>query len=327
MFHKKLEAHHVNINVVPFRRLYSPKNISYIKEYIVQGKYDVVHAHLFPALYWTSLASKLIMTNKPKFVVTEHNTHNRRRDRSYLRPVERFIYSSYDKIISISSKTQDNIISWLRPRVCDLHKFVVIENGIDIDRFKNALPLKIEEICGKLARNIRLVCMVGRFSEQKDQATLIRAIAKCPPEVHLLLVGEGPLKQTCMDLANELALGDRVHFLGFRQDVDRIYKTSDIVVLSSHWEGFGLVAAEGMAAGKPVIASDVPGLAEVVGGAGILFQAGNSTELASAINQLLYNREKYLITSYECLTRAKYYNIRTMAANLEILYREVLSGS
>lgn len=326
VFQETLEEHHVNVHVVPFRNIYSPRNIFYIKEYIVQGKYDVVHAHLFPCQYWTSLASKLILQNKPKFVFTEHSTHNRRRDRSYLRSFEKFIYSGYDKIISISSKTQDSLISWLKPRPSDLHKFVVIENGIDINKFKNALPYKKEEICSGFTENVRLVCMVGRFSEQKDHTTLIKAIAKCPPEVHLLLVGEGPLKQKCMDLSTELAIGDRVHFLGFRRDVDRIYKTSDIVVLSSHWEGFGLVAAEGMAAGKPVIASDVPGLAEVVGGAGVLFEKGNSEELADKINELIIDRQKYDRVSQQCLQRTKHFEIGEMARLLFYTYRVLCYG-
>lgn len=320
VFQETLEEHHVNVHVVPFRNIYSPRNIFYIKEYIVQGKYDVVHAHLFPCQYWTSLASKLILQNKPKFVFTEHNTHNRRRDRSYLRSFEKFIYSGYDKIISISSKTQDSLISWLKPRPSDLHKFVVIENGIDIDKFKNALPYKKEEICSGFTENVRLVCMVGRFSEQKDHTTLIKAIAKCPPEIHLLLVGEGPLKQKCMDLTTELAIENRVHFLGFRRDVDRIYKTSDIVVLSSHWEGFGLVAAEGMAAGKPMVASDVPGLAEVVGGAGILFEKGNCQELASKICKIATDKHLYRNIAGKCLERSCFYSIEQMVANLQALY-------
>jgi glycosyltransferase involved in cell wall biosynthesis len=326
VFQETLEEHHVNVHVVPFRNIYSPRNIFYIKEYIVQGKYDVVHAHLFPCQYWTSLASKLILQNKPKFVFTEHSTHNRRRDRSYLRSFEKFIYSGYDKIISISSKTQDSLISWLKPRPSDLHKFVVIENGIDIDRFRNALPYKKEEICSKFTDDVRLVCMVGRFSEQKDHTTLIKAIAKCPPEVHLLLVGEGPLKQKCMDLSTELAIGDRVHFLGFRRDVDRIYKTSDIVVLSSHWEGLPLVAVEGMAAGKPVVASDVPGLAEVVGGGGLLFTKGDWETLASHIINLLTNQGEYMKTSELCLARANEYTVEEMAQRCIAIYKKLISG-
>ena len=111
--------------------------------------------------------------------------------------------------------------------------------------------------------------MVARFSEQKDQPTLIKAIKELPENVHLLLIGEGTLKQKNENLAKEIGVSDKVHFLGFRNDVERILKTVDIVVLSSNWEGFGLAAAEGMAAGKPVIASKVEGLREIVDGYGL----------------------------------------------------------
>ena len=93
-----------------------------------------------------------------------------------------------------------------------------------------------------------------------------------PVNFKLILVGEGPLKNSSQMLVQELCLKDRVFFLGNRDDVERIFKTADLSVLSSHWEGFGLVAVEGMAAGKPVIASNVSGLSEIVSGAGVLFE-------------------------------------------------------
>ncbi len=321
-FNDKLKKHDIKVDVVPFRNMRSLKNIMYIRRYIVQGEYDIVHTHLFPCNYWTSIASKMIFKGKPKFITTEHSTHNKRRDKPYFRPIERLIYSNYDTIISISESTQKNLISWLKPKAKS--KFVVVDNGINLDDFVNAEPYKKTELKGRFDESTKLLCMVGSFSRQKDQATAIRALSDLPRGIFLVLVGDGPLRQENERLAKHLKVDERVEFLGIRKDVPRIFKTSDIVIVSSHWEGFGLVAAEGMAAGKPVIASDVPGLAEVVKGAGVLFEKGDEKQLSHKINRLLTNRKEYDKVRERCLERSNRYNIHRMAEEYLKVYNNLL---
>lgn len=312
VFDENLKKSGVKVDVVSIRNLYNPANIYYIKKRIVEGDYDIVHAHLFPAFYWVAIASRLIIKNKPKFVMTEHSTHNKRREKKYLRYVEKFMYSSYDKIISISQQAQENLIKWLKPKPKDMGKFIVIQNGINIEKFMEAKAYSKDEINSKFTQDTKLICMVGRFSEQKDQATLIKAMKELPSNVHLLLIGEGPLKEKNQSLAKEIGVEDKVHFLGFRNDIPRILKAVDIVVLSSHWEGLPLAAVEGMAAGKPVIASDVPGLKEVVRDAGLLFEENNSKELCEKIKILLTDSEKYENVRKKCIKKAHEYAIDEM---------------
>ena len=80
-----------------------------------------------------------------------------------------------------------------------------------------------------------------------------------PLEVKLVLAGEGVLKKKCQDLVETLKLKERVVFLGLRMDIPQLLKTADVVVLSSKYEGLSLSSIEGLAAGKPFVASDVPG--------------------------------------------------------------------
>lgn len=320
---KSLIVNGVGVQTIPLRNLYNPLNVLYIRRYIIEGKYDIVHAHLFPTIYWVSIASKLIFKNKPKFVMTEHSTYNKRRKKSYFRYIEKFIYSSYDKIISISQQTHNNLISWIQPKN-KLDRFIIIQNGIVVEKFKNALPYKKSDICKEFTEDVRLICMAGRFSKSKDQQTLIRAMQYLPENVHLLLAGEGPLKKENIKLTKQVKVENRVHFLGFRNDMERILKTVDIVVLSSNWEGFGLAAVEGMAAGKPVIASDVAGLRENVKGAGILFQKGNDKELSEIIKKLFVNKNKYEKVSQLCLERANDFTIEKMVNELMTLYNNIL---
>lgn len=324
VFDKKLKENSIQVDIVPSRKIYSPINIYHIRKYVIKGKYDVVHVHLFPAFYWTAIASRLILKDKPKLFFTEHNTYNRRRDKFYFKYIDKYIYSSYHKIISISEKTQENLISWLNPKERSLRNYKVIENGINLNKYKYAEPYLMSELNQNFTQKTNLICMVGRFSEQKDQRTLIRAIKFLPENLHLLLVGEGALIEQNQNYVKELELNHRVHFLGFRYDVERILKSCDIVVLSSHWEGFGLAAVEGMAAGKPVIASNVSGLSEVVEGAGMLFPKGDSEELANIIYSLIMDKEKYERVTRACLSRSTEFSVERMAEGYINAYKESL---
>jgi hypothetical protein len=322
VFEKKIKDAGIKINVIGTNNIYNPLNIISIRKFIKNNNFDIIHAHLFPVIYWTSLAVKSLFNKKLKLFLTEHNTHNKRRNYFFFQPIEKFIYNEFDKVISISQKTETNLIEWLKLKKNE--KFTVIENGIDTKKFNIAKPYSKEKLVSKCNDDNIFVTMVGRFSEQKDQKTLIKAINKVNKNVHLLLVGEGKFLDEHKEYVNNLGLKDRVHFLGFRNDIERILKTSDIVVLSSFWEGFGLAAVEGMAAGKPVIASDVSGLREVVEGAGLVFEQGNEKELADIINKLIKDDNYYNKIVKKCVKRADNYDLDKMVDSLVTTYKRLL---
>jgi glycosyltransferase involved in cell wall biosynthesis len=141
--------------------------------------------------------------------------------------------------------------------------------------------------------------------------------------VNLLLVGEGVLQSTCEDLVNKLELNKRVFFLGFRTDIPELLKTVDIVVLSSKYEGLSLSCIEGMVSGKPFIASRVPGLTEIVEGAGLLFECCNEKELAFCVQELLDNPTYYEKVAKACQERGMQYNIQIMLEKHISLYKSL----
>ncbi|WCM14577.1 glycosyltransferase [Priestia filamentosa] len=321
VFDKGLRNNNIKISVLPKNRIRSLRNIYDIRQQIIKGRYDIVHAHLFPSNYWVSLACMLFINNRPKLVVTEHNTHNRRRNKKYFKYIDKFIYSSFDKIISISEKTQENLILWINPSEENQKRFTVVDNGVNLQRFFDAKPYNKSEINLQFDENVKLVCMTGRFTQQKDQNTLIKAIKNLPQNVHLLLIGEGELKKQNEELAKNLGVSNRVHFMGFRNDVDRILCSCEIVALSSHWEGFGLAAVEGMAVGKPLIASNVSGLKEVVNNYGMLFEKGNVKEVTNLISKLLKDENLYNELSKKSLIRAQHYDIKVMVNKYINVYK------
>lgn len=321
VFYSKLKQNNIKINVIGTDNIYNFLNLFSIRKFIKKNNFDIIHSHLFPTIYWVSLASMTLINKKYKLILTEHSTNNRRRSYNFFRLIDKFIYNEYDKVISISKNTQDNLLNWLKLE--ENNKFTIIENGIDISKFNNAKPYQKNEICSECSRDNIFLTMIGRFSHQKDQKTLIKSLKYLDDNIHLLLVGRGDLLENHKKYVKKVNLDNRVHFLGFRNDVDRILKSSDIVILSSYWEGFGLAAVEGMASNKPVIVSDVKGLKEIVNGFGLLFEQGNEKELSFLINKLISDQDFYNEISNKCYNRAKDYNIRKMTNNLIKVYEKL----
>lgn len=297
--------------------VYNPLFVFKLAKYI--KKFDIVHVHLFPCQYWVAFAS-LLTFSKTVLITTEHNTDNRRRKLFGFKWIDKFVYKRYHKIIAISDKTAEALVNYLgcNDRVC------VVENGIDLTRIAKAKIIEKKDL--GLKEENKLILQVARFSEQKDQDTLIRSLKFLPSSFHALFVGDGARRSICENLAIRENVKDRVHFLGLRNDVPRIIQSVDVIVMSSHWEGFGLAAVEGMAAGKPVIASDVPGLSEVVKGAGILFEHGNVKMLSEQLNSLLTDSRYYEDIAHKCFFRAKRYNIYTMVEQYEDIYKSVINS-
>lgn len=307
-FTHNIEKGNVKVMTTGGTHLYSPMNILFIAR--LAKEYDVVHVHLFPMIYWAALASLLAPMS---LVYTEHSTFNRRRERWYMRPLERFVYNRYKMVISISQQVQNALTEWLKVETCD-ERFVVIENGVNLSGF-----LRKDSV----DKSYNILIMISRFSREKDQMTLIRALKLLPDGVRVIFVGDGENMESCKQLAIELGVQERTHFVGAQTDVASWIARADIGIQSSKWEGFGLTAVEMMAAGLPVVASDVDGLKQVVGGAGILFEAGNAADLAHQVGRLLNDNQYYRVIGDNCKERASYYDIKIMAEKYIEVYKEL----
>lgn len=288
-----------------YNPLFAFRIIPYIKDA------DIVHVHLFPALYFVAFASMFIKAN---LVYTEHSTNNSRRSYNILRPFEKIIYSRYKKIISISTATQINLMRWLDVSKGS-NRFVVVENGVNLANFDNKcriLPTKKDLI------------MVSRFSKMKDQKTVIKAIPLIAEEIRAVFIGSGENLASCKLLCDDLNLNNRVVFMGDRSDIPELLSKAYIFVQSSLWEGFGLTVVEAMASGLPVIASNVEGLREVVEGYGELFEAGNYEQLAEIVNKINSSQELYNALRDKSCTRAKNFDINKTIAMYNKIYKQIL---
>lgn len=294
--------------------VYNPRNIFSLSSYL--KRYDIVHAHNAACQMYAAIACKFIKKNV-FLVTTEHSTDNRRRHIWWFKPIDRWMYHQYDEIVAISDEASRILSEYLGGNI----KINTIPNGIDTDKFLYAIPYPECRGCDDV-----IISMVASFRPQKDQDTLIRSLKYLPNKFKLWLVGDGVRRQDCERLAQSEGVIDRLKFWGIRTDVPNILKTSDIVVLSSNCEGFGLAAVEGMAAGKPVVASDVPGLAQVVEGAGVLFEKKNYKQLAEIILHLTSDEIYRQSVIDKCIERAKEYSIDITASSYLKVYDTLLNA-
>lgn len=317
-----LQNRGIPVDVVPQFGKNNWKRFLYIRKFILKGNYDIVHANLFPVTYLCSLAKKTSGKKFPILIMTEHNTNNRRREKSYLRPLEKWIYQSYDHVISISDKTQEALVKWLNPSQRNREKFSVIYNGIPLNHFYNAKGYEKKELSEEFKVNDVLLCMIGSFSLQKNHMLALNIMKELPENYHLLFVGEGQLLHDVEEKTKELSLKHRVHFLGFRKDIAQILKTVDISIVPSKWEGFGLVAVEAMACGTPVVASHIPGLSEVVGESEMLAEKDDVRGFVNCILRL-NNKEIYKIYSLKAYEKSKQFDISKMKEGYCQIYEKL----
>jgi glycosyltransferase involved in cell wall biosynthesis len=143
-----------------------------------------------------------------------------------------------------------------------------------------------------LRPQVPLVVTVGRLVLQKNQALAVRALTEVPDAV-LVVVGTGPLRAELEREARNAAVADRVVLTGARQDARAVIGAADAVVISSHWEGLPLVALEALSAGRPLVATAVRGLRELLtdGETALLVEPGDSSALAAALRRVLDDPE------------------------------------
>jgi len=287
--------------------IYNPLNVFKMMKLI--KNYDIIHTHNTACQLYVPMA-KILCRSRATLMTTEHNTTNRRRNMGWFRPIDRWMYGRYAAIICISDQAHDNLEQYIGSSPT-LH---TIYNGVKINDFEK--PVKRIDNQQQF-----VITMVAGFRKQKDHETLIKSMLRLPDNYLLQLVGRGETEQDIKDLCHSLGLESRVSFLGVRSDVPEILEKSDVTVLSSHWEGLSLSSIEGMASGRPFIASDVDGLHEMVGGAGVLFPRGDEKALAGAIRGLCENPTRYHEVAIACQQRAKCYDISKMADGYDNLYR------
>lgn len=246
----------------------------------------VVHAHMVHANIFARIARRLIPV--PKLICTAHSNNEGGRLRML---AYRLTHAMSDEITNVSYSACESFeVLGAVPK----GGIKTVYNGINLEKFnlKTSETLKIKTEL-MLDENQSLILAVGRFHEAKDYPNLINAFAKLIKNTEndkkpkLAIAGDGELKSQILNKIADLSLQDHVILLGRRDDIPDLLSAADIFVLSSSFEGFGLVVAEAMACECYVIATDCGGVKEVMGGYGTLVPPQNSEALAEALYTVL----------------------------------------
>lgn len=260
------------------------RRLSALRTLYAAERIDLVHFHSPAAGGQAVAALAARLAGVPATLATYHQIQARQ-----LPPRSRAINSLahlafVDDTIAVSQGVKASLV---RAAGLPRHRIRVIHNGIDP-------PCHAAAGAGEPARasNEIRVGYFGRLSPEKGVSGLLDALAllaERDPRVRTLIVGDGPERAALEARAQQLALSDRVQFLGFRPDARRIMAQVDIVVHVPIYEGFGLVALEAMACGRPIVASDAPGgLPDIVvdGETGLLIPVGSPSATAAALARL-----------------------------------------
>jgi glycosyltransferase involved in cell wall biosynthesis len=258
-----------------------------------RNQIEIMHAHGGVAGFWGRLSAVLART--PVRVYTLHGIHylhySSPAKREVFIALERFLARKTDRIICVAESDRQ---SGLRRKLFSPDQCVVVRNGINPTLAERSGEVRQQREALGIPADAPIVGTVGRLHRQKGHWILIQAtreIVRKIPNVHVLLVGDGPLRKRLEKLSQSLGLGESIHFLGARRDAFDIMAILDVFVLPSLWEGLPYSLLEALALGKPVVATATDGIPEVVvhGESGLLVSPGDPQGLAIAVLQLLNN--------------------------------------
>jgi glycosyltransferase involved in cell wall biosynthesis len=292
-----------------------------LRRYIVANRIDILHTHFYKADLIGLLAARgtdcLVMTTPHGWAV---------RPTPSLWVYERLTKLSFpfmDAVVPLSTGLMQSL-KWTPGLSGKLH---LIENAVDLSEAKQECALEAG-LAALRASGKFVLGYVGRLDAGKDLETLLRAMAgNHHPHWHVVLVGAGDHGDQLRALVKELGIGDRVTFTGYREDRMAFLKGFDVFVLPSRSEGIPRCLMEAMAAGVPIVASDIPGCRNLVDGSstGLLFPVGDERALRERVVELSESPERRdsIVEGARRFIEAKF-SCERMAREYETLYENLI---
>lgn len=254
-----------------------PATVARLMRLIRREKVDLIHTHLTTASLLGAIAGRL--TKRPVVCHVHGND-----SKTY------FQFGNY--LIAVAQGVKEHLLAQGIPAA----KIPVLYYGVDLQKYDHPLPPAEAKELLALPRDAKTVGVVASLQERKGHRFLLEALAQIEPQVgpvHALFAGEGPEEGALREQALQLNMAERVHFLGFRDDVNAVVAACDVVALPSRKEGLSIAVMEAMALRRPVIATRIAGMPELVkdGETGLLVTPFETEPLAAALESLLTNAE------------------------------------
>jgi len=269
------------------------KEISVI---LKENRIDILHTHGGVAGFYGRWTAK--KSGTPVIIHTHHGIHYLHYRNPLLRRVyvslERYFSRFTDSVVVVSEANKEMAH---KHRLAPSSKIILIRNGIDIDKFtqRESPGKKMNDFGFELSHPV--IGTVARLDHPKGVVYLLKAaklIHRSYPQAKILIVGGGPLRGQLERKARSLGIEKQVLFLGERTDVPELLSLFDVFVLPSLWEGLPYALVEAAALGRPIVATDIDGVRELIrdGETGLLVSPMQPEELAEAVSRLLGNKEQ-----------------------------------
>lgn len=289
-------------------------------------RYAIVHTHNSKAGFIGRLAAR--WAGVPIIIHTVHGFAFHEREPWWRRrlfiTLERLAARWCDQFIMISQP----LIEWaVTARIASRDRMVKIYSGIELDQFQRPVDVPAIRAVWDWPNDSLIIGEVAKLWPGKGHDTLLHAFASIRrehPRARLVLIGEGSERASLERLAHQLGVAAEVRFLGFRSDVAAVTHALDIAVLPSLFEGMGRAVLEAMACGKPVVASRVGGLVELVehGVTGLLIPPSDAAALAAALKRLLSDEALRVTMGQAAQQRmTEPFDATVMSARILALYR------
>jgi len=325
-----IHYHEVNVPDYPLFK-YQPYELalsSRLVDVVKIHKVDVLHVHYaIPHAYAGYMAKKMLLDNgiHIPIVTTLHGTDiTLVGSHPFYRPAVTFSINHSDRVTAVSESLKQDTL-----RLFDINKKIeVIPNFIDIDRIKSkGKPCERSLLANK---EEKIVTHISNFRPLKRILDVIAVFEGILPKVKskLMMVGEGPEKSMAMEYVKNKSLQEHVLFLGNSNEIDKILCFSDLFLLPSEKESFGLSALEAMAHGVPVISSNAGGIPEVNqhGVTGYLSNIGDTVDMTQNALRLLENEKQHNLFKIQAQDQAQRFNINTIVSHYESSYVDAIAS-
>lgn len=333
-FIEKIEGNGAEINSVDMRNRFNPGVILQLSGLIKKEKVDIVHSQGARADFFARVAAKLasvpiVISTIPMPV-----------EGFDVRPIRKLIYTAFnrfsecfvDRFIVVSDALEKMMIE--RHRIAP-QRIVKIYNGIEKDEY----CIADEEIAHRrlrfrtkvnIGQDVAVIGIIGRLVWQKGFEYFIEAIPEVLKEykqARFLLVGTGELEEELKVKSKKLKLEEKAIFTGFMSDIKDVLASIDVFVIPSLREGLPVVLLEAMAMKKPIVATNIEGIAEILenGVSGLLVPPRNSKALAEAVINMLTYKEKALRMGISArMIVEERFGVDIMVQKVEEVYEELL---
>ena len=291
--------------------------------FLKASRFDVIHVHCHNFL----LNLCLKFAKKTPKIITEHGGESLVGRLWKTKLIYKLFISNYKKIIANSQYTKKALIDKIR---INPDKILVVHCGIDIKKFGILLNIQKKKYELGIKANFKVVGIIGRLVKQKGIhffISMAKEVLQYEPEVDFLIIGDGPLKKSLLEMSEYLGVDKRIKFLGFRRDIPELLYIIDVFAFTSEYEPLGIVLVEAMASGIPIVGFNVGGIPEVVvhNETGILVSEKDHILLAKTTIHLLRNEglRKKMGQNGQCRARL-YFDIRAVARETEQIYKKYL---